>query len=167
MNDAVLDSFRHNAWATRQLLAFCGQLSDDQLRQPAIGTYGSILETLNHYIEADAYYLWFLSNDRLSWDWKLDGSASIAQLATSAEAIAAGWERFLTLPFDPDLQISRPSVSEGSREERAGTLLAQAIHHPNVHREQVNMMLTTMGLQPPDLDVWVYDWVVLKGNSLP
>jgi len=34
--------------------------------------------------------------------------------------------------------------------------IAQALHHGNVHREQICSVLTTLGLEPPDLQVWAY-----------
>jgi hypothetical protein len=53
---------------------------------------------------------------------------------------------------------------------RAGTLLAQALHHANVHREQVSSIVTSLGIEPPDLDVWTYGTVtgahslIVKGD---
>lgn len=47
MSEFLLEAFRHHAWATRQLLVSCRGLSEEQLRAPGSGTYGSILETLN------------------------------------------------------------------------------------------------------------------------
>jgi uncharacterized damage-inducible protein DinB len=31
VNGALLEAFRHNSWTTRQLLAFCRDLSEEQL----------------------------------------------------------------------------------------------------------------------------------------
>jgi hypothetical protein len=33
-------------------------------------------------------------------------------------------------------------------------VLVQAIHHGNVHREQVSHVLTALGLEPPDTSGW-------------
>jgi len=44
-NQALLAAFRHNAWATRQLVEFCGDLSGERLTAPASGTFGGILAT--------------------------------------------------------------------------------------------------------------------------
>jgi uncharacterized damage-inducible protein DinB len=164
MNDGIVDAFRHNAWATAELLRFCEALSEEQLQAPATGTYGSILETLNHLVEADVWYLSFFTGSYLTWAWKLEGRASIAQLRESAAAVWEGWPAVLAAPVDAETLLQ--AFEEPGRQERAGTVLAQAVHHQNAHREQVNMMLTALGIEPPDLDVWVWDWVVVKGNEL-
>jgi hypothetical protein len=39
MNEALLDAFRHNSWATKQLLAACCGLSEEQLTSPATASY--------------------------------------------------------------------------------------------------------------------------------
>jgi uncharacterized damage-inducible protein DinB len=41
----------------------------------------------------------------------------------------------------------------------AGIRLAQAIHHGTDHRSQVCTALTTLGIEPPAIDVWDYAWV--------
>jgi hypothetical protein len=40
---------------------------------------------------------------------------------------------------------------------RAGVMLAQALHHSNVHREQISAVLTGLGLTPPDISGWAYN----------
>jgi uncharacterized damage-inducible protein DinB len=156
MNEGLLDAFRYSDWATRGLLRFCGELDEEKLRTAAVGSYGSILETLNHMLEAESYYLWLMTEERLTWEWKLDGSATIAQLQQSAAGLSRAWERLLQQPFDAQVALERISPEGEKSLDRAGIILVQAIHHPNVHREQVNMILTSQGIQPPDLDVWEY-----------
>jgi uncharacterized damage-inducible protein DinB len=34
--------------------------------------------------------------------------------------------------------------------------MVQAINHATEHREQINSMLSTLGMTPPDLDGWSY-----------
>ena len=46
-------------WATERLLDACTALTPEQLNTPAPGTYGSILATLRHLVEADSWYLSF------------------------------------------------------------------------------------------------------------
>ena len=35
-------------------------------------------------------------------------------------------------------------------------ILVQAINHATEHREQINSMLSALGITPPDLDGWSY-----------
>ncbi len=35
-------------------------------------------------------------------------------------------------------------------------LVVQALHHGNAHREQICAILTGLGIEPPDIQVWAY-----------
>ncbi|CAN5715987.1 hypothetical protein BH23CHL2_BH23CHL2_21780 [soil metagenome] len=50
MNDGLIDGFRYNTWATRELLALSRELPQEQLDATAVGAYGSIIDTLRHII---------------------------------------------------------------------------------------------------------------------
>jgi uncharacterized damage-inducible protein DinB len=49
--------FRHNTWANLKLLDFCAGLSDQQLNATAVGTFGSIRDTLVHIVNAEVDYV--------------------------------------------------------------------------------------------------------------
>ena len=38
----------------------------------------------------------------------------------------------------------------------AGIRLAQALHHGTDHRSQVCTTLTSLGIEPPEIDVWAF-----------
>jgi uncharacterized damage-inducible protein DinB len=58
MSRSLLDDvFAHHVWATLRLIDACLPLAREQLDAPVPGTYGSILETTRHLVEADTYYL--------------------------------------------------------------------------------------------------------------
>ena len=40
---------------------------------------------------------------------------------------------------------------------KGGPIVAQTIHHGNVHREQVSHVLTTLGIEAPDLSLYSYE----------
>jgi uncharacterized damage-inducible protein DinB len=40
---------------------------------------------------------------------------------------------------------------------KGGPIVAQTIHHGNVHREQVSHVLTTWASKPPDLSLYAYE----------
>ena len=57
-NQTLLTAFfAHNTWANLTLLDFCEGLSDEQLATTAIGAYGSIRSTLQHYISSEVDYV--------------------------------------------------------------------------------------------------------------
>lgn len=48
--------FTQHAWATEILLDVCEELTPEQLATTTPYTYGTIFETLHHYIESDGHY---------------------------------------------------------------------------------------------------------------
>src|SRR5919205_104653 len=54
--------FRHNTWANLKLLDFCARLSDEQLNASAVGTFGSIRDTLVHIVDAEVDYVRLAKN---------------------------------------------------------------------------------------------------------
>ncbi len=49
----------------------------------------------------------------------------------------------------------------------AGIRLAQVLHHGTDHRSQICTALTTLGHEPPEIDVWEYGEVVGLGSRVP
>jgi uncharacterized damage-inducible protein DinB len=154
VNGALIEAFRHNAWATRHLLAFCRDLSEEQLGSVTTGSYGDILATFNHLIFADAGYLRRLSGRGQDW---LDGddSTDLTQLEEWVNETQQLWEQYLSEPVDAEKVYQ---VDDGAYEVRAGVIVAQALHHGSSHREQICAILTSLGIQPPDVQAWEYAW---------
>jgi uncharacterized damage-inducible protein DinB len=162
MNEALLDTFRHNSWATRQLLAACRGLSQEQLTSPATGSFGGILTTFNHIILSDAGYARRLSGSAPAWAVDRDESADLDQLDARVEETARIWEQFLAAPIDAERVLI---LNEGAYEAHAGVLIAQALHHGNAHREQICAILTSFGLEPPDIQAWTYGEATGRGRE--
>jgi uncharacterized damage-inducible protein DinB len=154
VNGALLEAFRHNSWATRQLLAFCRDLSEEQLAASATGTYGSMRATFNHLVFSDGRYLLRLAGGAPPWVDRPD-DADLDELAARAEEAGQLWERLLSEPVDAERVVV---VDDGALEVRAGVIVAQALHHGNAHREQICAILTSLGIEPPDIQSWEYAW---------
>jgi uncharacterized damage-inducible protein DinB len=162
MNEALLDAFRHNSWATKQLLAACRGLATEQLTSGGPSNFGSILATLNHFIMSDAGYLRSLSGNAPTWLIDRDESADFDQLKKRVEETEQNWERFLTEPLDAERVLI---LDQGTYEAHAGVLIAQALHHGNAHREQICAMLTGFGVEPPDIQAWAYADATGRGRE--
>jgi uncharacterized damage-inducible protein DinB len=171
VNGALLEAFRHNAWATKQLLAFCRDLPAEQLTAPGTGTYGGILETLNHIVLTDARYLRRLAGEGPPWvdsDGGVDPGdvdpqrIDLDELRSRVEEAEKLWEGLLSEPFDAERVII---LDEGAYEAHAGVLVAQALHHGNAHREQICAILTAAGRQPPDVQAWAYAHATGRGRD--
>jgi uncharacterized damage-inducible protein DinB len=154
VNDGLLEAFHHNSWATRQLLAFCRGLSEEQLAASATGTYGSIPATFNHLVISDGRYLRRLAGGGPAWVDRQD-DAALDELAAWAEEAGQLWERLLSEPVDAERVFV---VGDGALEVRGGVIVAQALHHGNAHREQICAILTSLGIEPPDIQPWEYAW---------
>jgi len=152
VNEALLEAFRHNGWATRQLLAACRGLSEEQLTSPSTGTFGGILATFNHIVRSDGRYLRRMAGSAPSWV-DSDESADLDQLDARVEEAQQLWEQLLSEPVDAERVIL---VGEGASGVRAGVIVAQALHHGNAHREQICAILTGLGIEPPDVQAWGY-----------
>ena len=169
-NGALLEAFRHHAWATRRLLESCRDLPADRLTAPAPGAYGSILETLNHIVLSDARYLRRLAGSGPGWVDAGGGSdpgdvdpatIDLDLLRSRSEEAGRLWERLLSGPLDAERVIL---LDRGAYRAHAGVLVAQALHHGNAHREQVCAILTRAGIEPPDLQAWAYAEATGRGG---
>lgn len=153
MDELLLAAFRHNTWATKQLLVFCRGLTPDQLRATPPGTYGTILEVLNHIIYSESGYLPRIKVVRPSWSPDEEEIDDFDALERRVDELVPLWEGYLADPLPANLVLG---LDEGAYEAESFVPIAQALHHGNAHREQVCAIITALGKQPPDLQVWAY-----------
>jgi len=144
--------FEHNNWANLQILQACSALSDEQLdAEPQSVTKGSIRRTLVHLVSSQQSYLRTLTvplEERRN-----PPTVAFAELQDSASksgegllALARGEQK----PLQPQLQTRDGHLAE------PWVLMVQIINHATEHREQINSMLSALGVTPPDLDGWSY-----------
>ena len=152
MRSPLADAFGHHAWATVRVLDVCAALSSEQLDTAVPGTYGSILDTLRHTVGADASYLVVLTGGtRAAID---EDAMDLAQLRDEMAIDAEAWAALIAGELDPDEMLVR-NRPDGSRTTAPrGVRLAQALHHGTDHRSQICTALTSLGIEPPAIDVW-------------
>jgi uncharacterized damage-inducible protein DinB len=154
------DAFAHHVWATLRLVDVCLALSPEQLATAVPGTYGSILETQRHLVGADSSYLFVLSGGRTP---VIDEDhMGLAELRAAMEANGAAWSRLMGEDVNPDTVFVRHRDDGSETHAPMGIRLAQALHHGTDHRSQICTALTTLGVEPPDIDVW--DFGVQDGS---
>ncbi|HVZ38124.1 MAG TPA: DinB family protein [Candidatus Kapabacteria bacterium] len=141
MNDGMIDAFHHNVWATRMLIEAFRNLSAEHLARPARG-FGSILETFNHIVSSDAAYAAQLGGVRPAWASDGNEAPDLDQLAVRVDETGHMWAELLSVPVDAE---RLPVLEEGAYEVHAGVVVAQALHHANVHREQIRSSLADLG----------------------
>jgi uncharacterized damage-inducible protein DinB len=159
------EAFAHNAWASVRLLDVCAGLTDEQLATNVPGTYGSILDTARHLVGSDAWYLFRITGDgahRLDED-----HMSVAELRDAAGRQAEVWAGILANDPDPE-QLLIGRNDDGSETHTTMAIrLAQALHHGTDHRSQICTALTTLGMEPPGIDVWAYGEEVGRVTEIP
>ena len=163
-NATLKEAFRHHAWATRELLAFCAKLRPEQLsqRQPAplAGVQGSILETFDHIVCTDGGYLGALTGHRPTWAHERGLGSDLHELAPWVDETEARWMDFLSLPDNASRLVF---LDDGTYETHAAIVTAQALHHGSAHREQICAILRDLGLEPPEVQPW--DFADATGRS--
>ena len=150
----LADAFRHHIWATIRLLDLCAGLDEAQLATAVPGTYGSIIETLRHLVDGDVFYLNVLRGGKPE---PFDREASdIATLRAVMEANDEAWQRQIAGDRDPAIDVVEYEESGYETHAPFGIRLAQALYHGTDHRSQVCTALTTLGVEPPPIEVWDY-----------
>ena len=146
------DAFGHHVWATLRLIDACVPLSPEQLGTRVPGTYGSILETMRHTVGADAFYLYVLTGGRVPLINEDD--MNLQDLRSTMEGYGTDWSIVLVEDLDPDTVLVRHRDDGSETHATVGIRLAQALHHGTDHRSQICTALTTLGIEPPLIDVW-------------
>jgi uncharacterized damage-inducible protein DinB len=159
------DAFEHHVWATLRVFDACEPLSPEQLEATAPGTYGSIIETLRHTVGADAAYLWVLSDGRRSQiqEEEMDLPALRAVMVENGPM----WAELLAQNPDMSRMVVRHRDDGSESHAPLGIRLAQAVHHGTDHRSQICTVLTTLGVEPPEIDVWAYGRQVGRAFETP
>lgn len=148
------DAFAHHVWATLRLIDACLALGPEQLETSVPGTYGSILETTRHLVGSDCWYLFRMTGDR---SHNIDEDhMDLSELRAAMEGNASKWSAILAEGRDPDA-ILIGSNDDGSETHASTSIrIAQVLHHGTDHRSQICTALTTLGMEPPAIDVWAY-----------
>ena len=151
MSSELLDAFRHSAWSNRRLLEACATMTPEQLGASLPTGAGQPLTIMKHLIGAEGYYLSLLTGKLPDWEWDDEATDTAEELIGFARLLEHAWERLLADSFEGNrmLDTHRSRI-------KAGVLLAQALHHGNVHREQVSAIMTSQGIAPPDVSAWAY-----------
>ena len=144
--------FEHNNWANQQIIQACSALSDEQLdAEPKSATKGTIRRTLVHLVSSQRGYLALLT---LPAEERPRGSVAFSELQ---ESVRRSGEGLLALARDESSKplTARLQTTDGYSVE-PWVVMVQVINHASEHREQINSMLSALGITPPDLDGWSF-----------
>jgi uncharacterized damage-inducible protein DinB len=153
MTSLLDDALAHHIWATERLIDACAALTSEQLVASTPGTYGPIIATLAHLVSSDAWYLSFFHEQPAPIDE--EAKVTLADLRAAIAANGAVWSDILAGDPDPEADLVERGDG-GEFHQPAGLRMAQAIHHGTDHRSQVCTALTSLGIEPPEIDLWAY-----------
>lgn len=152
--DTITTLFSHNLWANLRLLDRCTELSNEQIDTTVSGTFGSIRDTFQHITLAEKSYFSRISTG-LRYHRPNDAKTlSILEMMESLRETGEGlieWAQ--KVQSDDKVLIDWDGTQ---REVPKTILLTQAINHATEHRAQIMVIMTQLGIQPPDLDSWTY-----------
>jgi uncharacterized damage-inducible protein DinB len=162
-NDVLREMFDHHLWATETLIDHLEALPAERLDASVPGTYGSMIDTLTHMIDADSRYLLRLRDpspppheDRVG--------VTLAHLRSEMPEHRDRWDAALDEIERGELstRIADHQSDYPDTPDAEGLLLLQAIHHGNDHRTQICSTLGALGEEVPELDGWNY-WAYGRG----
>lgn len=164
MNENFLERlFEHNNWANGKMVEACMALSDGQLdAQPQSATKGTIRGTLVHLVSSQQSYLQTLTRpieerrDRVTVPFN-ELQESIIKSGAGLLALAKGEQK----PLKDQLE------TRDGRFVASWVLMVQIINHATEHREQINSMISALGLTSLDLDGWSYGQATNALTSIP
>ena len=152
--DTLTTLFRHHRWANLRLLEACAALTPEQLAATSTGSYGSIRATLEHIVTAEQSYLARISTGRRFPHVEGAPPMTITAMIDAAGATGDGLIEWAPrVQPDDTVEITWDGMA---RAVPKTILLTQAINHATEHRAQVTALLTQVGIEPPDLQPWVY-----------
>lgn len=156
-NSILADAFGHHTWATLTLLDACAGLTDEQLATTVPGTFGSIIGTLRHTVGADVGYLELLAPGEVTPIDEED-ALTIDELRATTAACAEALQRLATRELDGTQPVTRHRDDGSTSTAPLSIRIVQVIHHGTDHRSQVCTALTSLGIEPPEIDAWAYAW---------
>lgn len=163
-DDFVRAAFEHHLWATEALIDHLDGLPAERLDASVPGTYGSMIATLTHMIDADTRYLTRLRDPSPPPHEDRVGVA-LAELRSELGEHRRRWAEALDELERGELHAVVHDAHQSGypdTDDAEGLLLLQAIHHGNDHRTQICSTLGALGEEVPELDGWNY-WAVGRG----
>ena len=165
-NSALSDAFAHHIWATERLIDSCSTLTPEQLKAPAPGTYGSILATLRHLVSSDGWYLAFFRPEQTT-RIEEEAETSLTELRSVMTHNGILWMELLAGGVDPDEDVVERGDEGWEFHAPMGLRLAQVIHHGTDHRSQVCTALSSLGMTPPEIDLWAFGEATGRTRAVP
>jgi uncharacterized damage-inducible protein DinB len=152
----LADAFAHHNWAMLRLLDACADLTHEQLATTVPGTYGSIIDTMRHTVGADSWYLHRLGYVEVPIAEEDEAALDVAACRALAERHVPLWTTVAAADIDPNEVVIARRDDGSETHATKGLRIAQVLHHGTDHRSQICTALTSLGIEPPEIDLWAF-----------
>ncbi len=152
----ILTLYDYNYWATRRILAASTQMRPEHFVIPTAHSFGSLLGTLVHILDAECAWRMLLQHDTLAYfdamkEEDFPTFDSVVQRWNEEERLMRDYLAHLG---DDDLSgFVRYTTDEGDKRERVlWHCLFHLVNHGTHHRSEAAEILTSYGRSPSGLD---------------
>lgn len=156
-HEILVQLFHHTNWANEVMVRACAGLTPGQLAREAVGTYGRLDQTMVHLARAQGGYVRRLSDWEPGEEHRLEYDEPFPSVDRIVEHLRFTGERLVGIAERASADRVLEFEYEGTMERLpAWVVLLQAAQHATEHRQQIATMLTVLGIEPPEPDVWAY-----------
>jgi uncharacterized damage-inducible protein DinB len=151
---AFVEFIRYNNWANAQIIAACQKLTAEQLAATAPGAYGTIRDTLEHIVRAEASYLGRMTGERPQPPFQWQDQPALADISSYAGQVAGALLE--AVQRIPPTSIVHEEENGLFIDYQARLLFLQIVNHGIEHRTNITTILSGHGLEAPTVDGWGY-----------
>jgi uncharacterized damage-inducible protein DinB len=147
---------RNNAWANYRLLTACAKLTDADFQAERVSFFPSIMQTLNHNLYVDWFYVDALEGGSLgpkAWETTTTPCPTMAALFPEQRAVDRRLVAFCDTLDDAALTgETRMHRTDHVQVDRTDKVLLHLFEHQIHHRGQAHARLAGTSVTPPQLD---------------
>ena len=164
MDEGLVEMFRYNAWANRELFETCRTLTDAQLDTHVNETSGPIRELLMHI--AGGQQTFILRTHGRQHEGELTRLSPWPGMETVISIVTATSDDLLRIAenLQSGEEVDLPFKGTSYRFPKR-FFLVHAIQHGIEHRTELKLALAHIGVTTPDLDGWNYATVAGYGQE--
>ncbi len=162
MNTILVNLFHHNRWANERMFEACLPLTDAQVATEVTGTYGRLDQTLLHLAGAEGGYLHRLTGWTPPEGYGLGEGVAYPGVPLLLERMLMTGDALIEVARE--LPSDRILTDEEDGAIPAWVVLLQAAYHATEHRQQIATMLTHLGIEPPEPDLWAFNEARERGE---
>jgi uncharacterized damage-inducible protein DinB len=159
LKELLLAHTGYSAWAMRQVLEACSDLTLEQLERGLGASHSSLLGTFRHIHDGERVWLLRLGQgDSERLPMEPGPTRSFEFLIQSWPELWEGYRGWLEVASDADLSHEVSTVLPDGVFFRVPRwqIVLHAINHSSFHRGQIITMFRAVGVKPPNTDLTAY-----------